>query len=164
VACKQRTNPDGYLQSPDREASIDAQCVDERIYAMTFDYTARAELYPTRSYKRRAGNVKYKRFEVAAEAVRFAVEELPPEFLLGTYLEVDEQRFTGQQIRLLYESKNYPLPRKPSATAKDLQAEIISCLSEKYAISSAEVRGLIDCFGPNEKKLDAAIKRLKQSR
>jgi hypothetical protein len=131
---------------------------------MTFDYTARAELYPTRSYKRRAGSVKYKRFEVAAEAVRFAVEELPPEFLLGTYLEVDEQRFTGQQIRLLYESKNYPLPRKPSATAKDLQAEIISCLSEKYAISSAEVRGLIDCFGPNEKKLDAAIKRLKQSR
>ena len=81
---------------------------------MTFDYTALAELYPTRSYKRRAGRVKYKRFEVAAEAVRFAMEELPPEFLLGTYLEVEEQRFNGRQIRLLYESRDYPLPRKLS--------------------------------------------------
>jgi hypothetical protein len=79
---------------------------------MSFDYTALAELYPTRSYKRRAGCVTYKRFEVAAEAVRFAMEELPAEFLLGTYLEVDEERFNGKQIRLLYESKDYPFPRK----------------------------------------------------
>jgi hypothetical protein len=79
---------------------------------MTFDYTALAELYPTRSYKYKAGSIKYKRFEVAAEAVRFAMEELPPEFLRGTYLEVEEQRFNGQQIRLLYESRDYPLPRK----------------------------------------------------
>ena len=82
---------------------------------MTFDYAAQAELYPTRRYKRRAGSVKYKRFEVAAEAVRFAMEELPPEFLLGTYLEVEEGRFDGHQIRLLYESKDYPLPRKDVA-------------------------------------------------
>jgi hypothetical protein len=79
---------------------------------MTFDYTALAELYPTRSYKRRAGCLAYKRFEVAAEAVRFAIEELPSELLLGTYLEVEEERFNGKQIRLLYESKDYPLPRK----------------------------------------------------
>ena len=79
---------------------------------MTVDYTALGELYPTRSYKRGAGSVKYKRFEVAAEAIRFAMEELPPEFLLGTYLEVEEQRFNGQQIRLLYENRDYPLPRK----------------------------------------------------
>jgi hypothetical protein len=31
-------------------------------------------------------------------------------------------------------------------------------------MSSAEIRGLIDCFGTNEKKLDAAVKRLKQRR
>ena len=85
---------------------------------MTFDYTAPAELYPTRSYKRRAGSVTYKRFEVAAEAVRFAMEELPSELLLGTYLEVEEERFNGQQIRLLYESKDYPLPRKLPRAAK----------------------------------------------
>jgi hypothetical protein len=79
---------------------------------MTFDYTALAELYPTRSWKRSGPRVTYKRFEVAAEAVRFAVEELPAEFLLGTYLEVEEERFNGRQIRWLYESKDYPLPRK----------------------------------------------------
>ncbi len=87
---------------------------------MTFDYTALAELYPTRSYKRRAGYVTYKRFEVAAEAVRFAMEELPSELLLGTYLEVEEERFNGQQIRLLYQSEDYPLPRKLALAAKDL--------------------------------------------
>jgi hypothetical protein len=77
----------------------------------TFDYTALAELYPARSWKRSAGRVTYKRFEVAAEAVRFAIEELPTEFLLGTYLEVEEERFDARQIRSLYESKDYPLPR-----------------------------------------------------
>jgi hypothetical protein len=85
---------------------------------MTFDYTALAELYPTRSYKRRAKCVAYKRFEVAAEAVRFAVEELPAELLLGTYLEVEEGRFNGEQIRSLYESKDYPLRRKLPLAAK----------------------------------------------
>jgi hypothetical protein len=131
---------------------------------MTFDYTALAELYPTRSYKRRAGSVTYKRFEVAAEAVRFAVEELPSELLLGTYLEVDEERFNGKQIRSLYESKDYPLPRKFPPAANDVEAELINYLSEKHAISGAEIRGMIDCFGFDQKKLDAAIKRLKRSR
>ena len=79
---------------------------------MTFDYTAMAELYPTRSWKPRVGRVTYKRFEAAAEAIRFAMDELPPELLLGTYLEVEEQRFNGRQIRLLYESGEYPFPRK----------------------------------------------------
>ena len=79
---------------------------------MAFDYTALAELYPTRSYKRRAGCLTYKRFEVAAEAVRFAMEELPSEFLLGTYLEVEEERFNRKQSRSLYESKDYPLPHR----------------------------------------------------
>ena len=146
---------------------------------MTFDYAALAELYPTRSWKRRAGRLTYKRFEVAAEAVRFTVEELPSEFLLGTYLEVEEESFNGRQIRLLYESRDYPLPRKlpfsrvldhnrkrgqpERKVAKD-QRDEISYLSEKYGISSAEVRGLIDRFGTNEKMLDAAVMRLKASR
>ena len=82
---------------------------------MKFDYAAMAELYPARSCKRSLGHVTYKRFEVAAEALRFAMEELPSQYLLGTYLEVEEERFDGHQIRSLYESKSYPLSRKDVA-------------------------------------------------
>ena len=76
-----------------------------------FDYNALAELYPARSWKGGAGRVTYKRFEAASEAVRFAIEELPPQALLGTYLEVEEERFDSRQIRRLYDSEDYPLPR-----------------------------------------------------
>jgi hypothetical protein len=126
----------------------------QRIYRMPFDYAALAELHPTRSWKC-SGRVTYKRFEIAAEAVRFAMEELPSEFLLGTWLEVGEERFNGRQIRLLYESRDYPLLRKlplsgGSQAAQDLGNKI-GYLSTKHAISSAEIRGLIDCSAPTKR-------------
>jgi hypothetical protein len=91
----------------------------ERFFVMTtFDYNALAELYPARSWKGNAGRISYKRFEIAAEAVRFAIEELPSQALLGTYLEVDEERFDSHQIRRLYDSKDYPLPRSERGRAE----------------------------------------------
>jgi hypothetical protein len=123
LASRQGTKPDRDLQWPHRAASVEdfvshgisRGTLDERIYGLAFDYTELAELYPARSCKRSMGRVTYKRFEVAAEALRFAMEELPSQFLLGTYLEVDEERFDGHQIRSLYESRDYPLPRKSVA-------------------------------------------------
>jgi hypothetical protein len=77
---------------------------------VAFDFNAAAELFPCRGRKGRTP-VSYRRFDTAAEAVRFAMEELPAPLLLGTHLEVDEERFDSVGIRALYEHPDYPLQR-----------------------------------------------------
>ena len=51
----------------------------------------------------------------AADAVRFAIEELPPELLLGAFLEVDGERYGSEDIRRLYDSADFPLIRRAAA-------------------------------------------------
>jgi hypothetical protein len=75
-----------------------------------FDYNAPAELYPGRNRKS-AKRVSYRRFETAADAIRFAVEELPELLLLGACIEINEQRFNYKDIQALYASDQYPLQK-----------------------------------------------------
>src|SRR5262245_19152539 len=83
----------------------------------TFDYNAEAELFPSRAM--RSKPVGYRRFTRAAEAIRFAMEELPPQALVGAWLEVDEARFDAAEIRRLYDRADYPLERRsPTAPAR----------------------------------------------
>jgi hypothetical protein len=79
-----------------------------------FDYGAAGELFSSR--RRSAGRplFGYKRFAQASEAIRFAIEDLPPECLLGAFLEVDEERYGSNDIRRLYQSEAYPLTRRDS--------------------------------------------------
>ncbi len=79
-----------------------------------FDYSAPAELFPSRNRKIKQ-LVKYRRFDKAADAIRFAMEELPASLLLGAFIEIDEARLGHADIRELYESPDYPL-KKASAT------------------------------------------------
>jgi hypothetical protein len=75
---------------------------------MTFDYAASAELFMP---KRKGGarpTLSYRRFATAAEAIRFVVEESPATRTLGAWLQVEEERFNGDDIRRLYESTSYP--------------------------------------------------------
>lgn len=76
-----------------------------------FDYGAPAELFPSRNRKIKQ-HVKYRRFDKAADAIRFAMEELPTPILLGAYIEMDEKRLGHQDIRDLYESADYPLAKR----------------------------------------------------
>ena len=81
-----------------------------------FDYDAFAELFPTPNRKIPT-KVKYRRFERAADAIQFAIEELPAPQLLGAFIEVDETRLGYKDIRALYDSANYPLKRALNSAA-----------------------------------------------
>lgn len=77
-----------------------------------FDYGAAAELFQNRGRLRRRQSFGYRRFAQAAQAIRFAMEDLPPASLVGAFLEVDEHRYGSDDIRRLYESAEYPLIRR----------------------------------------------------
>jgi hypothetical protein len=75
------------------EEKVDDRVGEQRARERTrdlsgFDYNASAELFLSRS-RAAKGRPKYKRFDTAAEAVRFVIEDLPPAVLPGTYLLVD---------------------------------------------------------------------------
>ena len=79
----------------------------------SFDYSAPAELYPGRNRKSQK-KASYRRFETAAEAIRFAIEELPELLLLGACIEINDQRLNYSDIQALYASEQYPLKRPAS--------------------------------------------------
>ncbi|MGA8171422.1 MAG: hypothetical protein WB816_11430 [Methylocystis sp.] len=77
-----------------------------------FDYDASAELYSGMGARMRQKSLKYRRFERAAEAIRHVVEDIPPLALQGCSLDVGEETYVGKAILPLYESADYPLPRR----------------------------------------------------
>lgn len=87
--------------------------IDYAAEAELFDYATEAELFSrSGGRKSRRPPLGYKRFPRASDAIRFAIEELPPQLLVGTFLEVAEKRYQSREIRLLYESEGYPLLRR----------------------------------------------------
>src|SRR5450631_3293954 len=81
--------------APESAAIVTGEVVSE---AVSFDYGAEAEMFSPMNRKARRQPLGYRRFARAAEAIRFAIEELPPDLLRGAYLEVNEVRFDGEGI------------------------------------------------------------------
>ena len=82
-----------------------------------FDYEASAELYSGVGVRLRTKSLKFRRFERAAEAIRHVMEDLPSQAMLGCSLEVAETSYVGRAILPLYESPEYPLPRRAKRDA-----------------------------------------------
>ena len=74
------------------------------------DWAEPADLYVSIA-SMRLGNARYRRFSNTAEAIRFAIEELPAATLRGMAIESGDTRYEGEQIRALYDAQDYPLQR-----------------------------------------------------
>jgi hypothetical protein len=90
------------------QSEVEMKACEAGATEATLDYEAGAELFI--AHRRRAAG--YMRFDRAADAIRFAIEELPPQSLLAAHLEVEEARFDGGEIRRLYDDAEFPLRRR----------------------------------------------------
>jgi len=70
-----------------------------------FQFDSPAELFvgSSRGYTRRP--MQYRRFPTGTEAIRYAIEDLPPEMLRAAAIESGGERFEADQIRQLYEDQ-----------------------------------------------------------
>ena len=99
--------------------------------AELFSTRNEAELFPTRHRRLRREPIGYGRFARAADAIRFAIEELPAELLPEACLEVDAEIFDRNGIRRLYDSNDYPLARR-AAPVRALEVEMNRQSSRRY--------------------------------
>jgi hypothetical protein len=81
----------------------------------SFDYHAPAEIFGNKGRLRGRRPVGYRRFPTGAEALRFAIEEVPSPLLAGIILESHESRYDHVAIRSLYDQAAYPLARNDAA-------------------------------------------------
>jgi hypothetical protein len=61
---------------------------------------------------RKGSRTKYRRFATAAEAIRYAVEDLHTPRAFGAWMQVGDERFNSDDILRPYDAGDYPL-RKP---------------------------------------------------
>jgi len=78
------------------------------------DYLPEAELFAVQRLGRKR-NLFYQRFDTAAEAIKFAVEDMP-EGSSNVTLETEFSRLDAKAIVALYVADGFPLQRRPVAS------------------------------------------------
>jgi hypothetical protein len=76
-----------------------------------FNYEIPGEFYSRKSQGMKPTGLTYQRFNTVAEAIRFAIEDLPSAAFGGCMLEADGERFGARELRALYANSKYPLRR-----------------------------------------------------
>jgi len=76
------------------------------------DYRMEAGLFFSKGESTRNKSLIFRRFRRAADAIRYAVEELSPKVLASCSLEVNGLHYFGREIRPLYDSEAFPLRRR----------------------------------------------------
>ena len=71
-----------------------------------FDYDVSVGLYSGVGTKFRQKTLKYRRFERAAEAIRYVMEDIPASALLGCSIEIADETYVG---RLFAHSMKAPI-------------------------------------------------------
>jgi hypothetical protein len=82
-----------------------------------FNFEAPADVYNVFGGMGKRRAMTYVRFDTGALAVQHVIEVLGPDKLKGSTIETDESQISADEIRAIYDSVDYPLPRgkaKPS--------------------------------------------------
>lgn len=79
-----------------------------------FDFNEPADVFVGGGRHGKRQPMSYRRFSTGAEAIRFAIELQSADKLVATVVEAEDARFTAAEIRDLYDSADYPLPRRQS--------------------------------------------------
>ena len=98
---------------------------------IAFDYSSPAELYLSR---RRRRHTDYRRFATAAEAIRYAVEELRTRRSRSAWMQVGDELFNKSEINRLY----YPLSESSLSAApiRPHETDVSSRLSVRTNLAS----------------------------
>jgi hypothetical protein len=104
---------------------------------VSFDYSSPAELYLSR---RRRRHTDYRRFATAAEAVRYAFEELRTRRSRGAWIQVGDDLFNSNEIKRLY----YPLSESLSAApVRPHEIDVSARLSVRIDLASGGHLGFL---------------------
>jgi hypothetical protein len=87
------------------------QPVTKEVPVPPFPYGAPAEVFAASSI-RRSSRMNYRRFDTAAEAIRYVIEDLPAPMHPGISIQVGDERLGFGKIAALYEAVAYPLRRR----------------------------------------------------